>query len=81
MRSCTTPLNSKSLPLDKESRGISFRKTSIAQRSSIRIFPKNISSLKPLVKSLWTLSNPSRSGKPSVGTKNCKKLTKGGLKR
>ena len=54
--------------------------TSTTQRSSIKIFPKNTPPLNPLVKSLWTLSNPSKSGKPSIGTENRKKLTKGGPK-
>lgn len=81
MRSCTTPFHSKSLPSDKESKDISFWETNTAQRSSIKIFPKNTPPLNPLVKSLWTIGNPFKSGKPLVGIENRKKLTKGGPKR
>ena len=74
MRFYTTPLHSRSPSSDKESSEVLFKETNTGQRSSIKMFPKNAPPLNPLVKSLWTLNNPSKSGKSSAGTENQRKL-------
>jgi len=80
MRSYTTPLHSKGLSSNKESREESLKKISTAHNSSIRMLPINTPPLNPLVKSPWVLNSSSNSVRPSTSTENLKKLLKEGPK-
>ena len=72
MRSCTTPLYSKSLSSNKKSREESLKEINTALMSFIRMLPRRKPPLNLLMKSSWALNSPSKSGKPSVVIENRK---------